>query len=102
MIAVQGWTQDSSAEECARGVLHLGELWPASIGHGFIIGTSTIPMLPLKGPANLLLGPGPGGVIGMLGYLALVLVLYFSRRAFTGRGEAGSMEAQAAGMAQPG
>jgi hypothetical protein len=59
-------------------------------------------MMPLKGPASMLIGPGPGGVIGMLGYLALALVLLFSRRAFTGRGEAGSPGAQAAGMAQRG
>jgi len=62
--------------------LRSGSVWPASIGHGFINGTSAIPALLLKGPANLLIGPGPGGVIGMLGYLAVALVLLFSRRAF--------------------
>ena len=62
--------------------LRSGSVWPASIGHGFINGTSAIPALPLKGPANLLIGPGPGGVIGMLGYLALALILLFHRRAF--------------------
>lgn len=80
--------------------LRSGSVWPASIGHGFITGTSGISDLALKGPANMLIGPGPGGVIGVLGYLAVALVLLFHRRAFTGQGEAGSPEAQAAGMPQ--
>jgi CAAX protease family protein len=82
--------------------LRSGSVWPASIGHGFINGTSGIPMMPLKGPANMLIGPGPGGVIGMLGYLALALVLLFNRRAFTGRGQAGSPDPQATAVAQAG
>jgi membrane protease YdiL (CAAX protease family) len=82
--------------------LRSGSVWPASIGHGLINGTGVIPMMPLKGPGNMLLGPGPGGAIGMLGYLALALVLLIHRRAFTGGGQAGMLEPQAAGMVQRG
>jgi membrane protease YdiL (CAAX protease family) len=82
--------------------LRSGSVWPASIGHGLINGTSIIPMMPLKGAASMLLGPGPGGVIGMLGYLMAALVLLFHRRAFSGGGETGSLETQAAGMAHRG
>jgi membrane protease YdiL (CAAX protease family) len=67
--------------------LRSGSVWPASIGHGFISGTSALSMMPLKGPANMLIGPGPGGLIGMLGYLALALVLLFNRKAFAGETE---------------
>jgi membrane protease YdiL (CAAX protease family) len=65
--------------------LRSGSVWPASIGHGFINGTSGIPGLLLKGPADLLIGPGIPGVIGMLGYLAVALVLLFNHRAFASR-----------------
>jgi len=82
--------------------LRSGSVWPASIGHGFINGAAGIPMMPLKGPANMLLGPGPGGAIGMLGYLALALVLLIHRRAFTGGGQADSPGAQAAAVVQRG
>jgi membrane protease YdiL (CAAX protease family) len=82
--------------------LRSGSVWPASIGHGLINGTAGIPMMLLKGPDKMLLGPGPGGAIGMLGYLALALVLLIHRRAFTGGGQTGSPEAQAAGVVQRG
>jgi membrane protease YdiL (CAAX protease family) len=72
--------------------LRSGSVWPASIGHGFINGTSALSTMPLKGPANMLIGPGPGGIIGMLGYLALALVLYFNRKAFSGTASPGEKE----------
>jgi len=75
--------------------LRSGSVWPASIGHGFINGTSALPKLLLKGPANLLLGPGPSGLIGGIGFTILALVLLFSRRAFAGRKEAGSEKERA-------
>jgi uncharacterized protein len=62
--------------------LRSGSVWPASIGHGFINGTSALPGMPLQGTANSLLGPGLPGLIGMLGYLVLALVLLLHRRAF--------------------
>jgi len=65
--------------------LRSGSVWPASIGHGFLNGTSSLPGLLLKGPANLLFGPGPNGLIGILGYLALALVLLFHPKAFAVR-----------------
>ncbi len=70
--------------------LRSGSVWPASIGHGFINGTSAIPGLMLKGAANPLLGPGLPGVLGLLGYFALALVLLFNHRAFAMSAEAGS------------
>lgn len=68
--------------------LQSGSVWPASIGHGFINGTSALSTMPLKGPSNLLIGPGPGGLIGMLGYLTLALVLLFNRKVFANEKEA--------------
>lgn len=76
---------------CAMSVLlcwvtlRSGSVWPASIGHGFINGTSAIPEMMLKGTANPLLGPGLPGVIGILGYLTLALVLLLNSRAFASR-----------------
>ena len=81
---------------CAMNVLlcwvtlRSGSVWPASIGHGFINGTSALPGLLLKGTANPLLGPGLPGIIGGLGYLGLALVLLLHSRAFAAEGEAGS------------
>jgi membrane protease YdiL (CAAX protease family) len=65
--------------------LRSGSVWPASIGHGFINGTSSIPGMALKGTANPLLGPGLGGALGTLGYFALALVLLIHSRAFAAR-----------------
>jgi membrane protease YdiL (CAAX protease family) len=70
--------------------LRSGSVWPASIGHGMLNGTSAFPVLMANATANTLLGPGPTGLIGLLGYLILALVLLFNRRAFTGEKEARS------------
>jgi membrane protease YdiL (CAAX protease family) len=64
--------------------LRSGSVWPAAIGHGMFNAAILLPMNLLKGPANLLLGPQSSGLIGGMGYLALALVLFFSRRAFAG------------------
>ena len=64
--------------------LRSGSVWPASIGHGTINKISVLGNSLMKGPAMLLLGPGASGLIGGLGFLALALVLLFSRRAFAG------------------
>jgi membrane protease YdiL (CAAX protease family) len=82
--------------------LRSGSVWPASIGHGFVNGTSALPGLLLKGPANPLLGPGLPGLVGMLGYLALALVLLFSRKAFAGEKEARSERVPAVAITNPG
>jgi membrane protease YdiL (CAAX protease family) len=70
--------------------LRSGSIWPASIGHGTINATSGLTSYMLKGPAIPFVGPGITGLLGGLGYIALALVLYFSRRAFTGKNEANS------------
>jgi membrane protease YdiL (CAAX protease family) len=67
--------------------LRSGSVWPAAIGHGTINATSSLAVFFLIGPANQLLGPGPSGLIGGLGYFALALVLLFNRRAFSGHVE---------------
>jgi membrane protease YdiL (CAAX protease family) len=90
----------SVVSTCALSVLlcwvtlRSGSVWPASIGHGFINGTSALPGIALQGTSNSLLGPGLPGLFGMLGYLALALVLLLNRRAFTSR-EAPSEKAPA-------
>jgi len=76
---------------CAMSVLlcwvtlRSGSVWPASIGHGFINGTTAIPGMALKGTADTLLGPGLPGLIGTLGYLLLALVLLLNSRAFASK-----------------
>jgi membrane protease YdiL (CAAX protease family) len=77
------------------GTLRSGSVWPAAIGHGTINSTSTLAGFLLKGTANPLLGPGPTGLIGVVGYLALALVLLFNRRAFTAEKEASSERVRA-------
>lgn len=80
-----------------------GSIWPASIGHGVINQISVMPKLPMKGPAMLLLGPGPSGLIGGLGYLVLALVLMLGRGAFTREEKRADPEsAQAAVITHPG
>jgi len=77
--------------------LRSGSVWPASIGHGFINGTTAIPGMLLKGTANPLLGPGLPGAIGMLGYLMLALVLLLNSRAFASREARSEMAPAVAG-----
>jgi membrane protease YdiL (CAAX protease family) len=70
------------------GTLRSGSVWPASVGHGAVNATAGLAGYLLKGPANLLLGPLPTGLIGGMGYIILALVLLFNRRAFAGEKEA--------------
>jgi membrane protease YdiL (CAAX protease family) len=70
--------------------LRSGSVWPASIGHGMLTGTSSFPTLMANATANPLLGPGPTGLIGMLGYVILALVLLFNPKAFLVNKEAHS------------
>ena len=62
--------------------LRSGSVWPASVGHGMLNGTSAFPTLMANATANSLLGPGPTGLVGMLGYVILALVLLFNPKAF--------------------
>jgi uncharacterized protein len=64
--------------------LRSGSVWPASIGHGMLNGTSAFPTLMANTSVNPLLGPGPTGLIGMLGYVILALFLLFKPKAFSG------------------
>jgi membrane protease YdiL (CAAX protease family) len=75
--------------------LRSGSVWPAALGHGLLRPYTMLVVLPLKGPAIPLLGPGFDGLIGCLGFLVLALVLYFNRRALAGEKEAGSEKEQA-------
>jgi membrane protease YdiL (CAAX protease family) len=73
--------------------LRSGSVWPASIAHGMLNGTSVFPTIMANATANPLLGPGPTGLIGLLGYLILALVLLFNPKAFEGGKEARIEEA---------
>ena len=64
--------------------LRSGSVWPASVGHGMLNGTSAFPMLMANASVNPLLGPGPSGLVGMLGYVILALILLFKPKAFAG------------------
>ncbi len=76
---------------CAASVLlswvtlRSGSVWPASIGHGMLNGTSALPTMMSNASANAMFGPGPTGLIGMLGYVILALVLLFNPKAFAGK-----------------
>ncbi len=77
-----------------------GSVWPASIAHGMLNGTSAFPTLLANATANPLLGPGPTGLVGMLGYLILALVLLFNPKAFAREEEARNEEARFVAGAQ--
>ena len=68
--------------------LRSGSVWPAAIGHGMLNGTSAFPTILANATANPLLGPGPTGLVGMLGYAILALVLLLNPKAFERRNEA--------------
>jgi membrane protease YdiL (CAAX protease family) len=82
------------ASKCSASVLltwvtlRSDSVWPAAIGHGMLNATISLSLNMLSGPMNRLLGPLPSGLIGGIGYLALALVLLFSRRAFVEEHEA--------------
>ena len=74
--------------------LRSGSVWPASIGHGMLNGTSVFPTLMANATANPLLGPGPTGLVGMLGYVILALALLINPNAFTREKEARTEQAR--------
>jgi membrane protease YdiL (CAAX protease family) len=83
--------------------LRSGSVWPAAVGHGLLrLYAGLVGFYMLKGPANMLLGPGADGLIGGMGYLVLALVLLFSRKAFAGEQEAHPERAPAVAIANPG
>lgn len=60
-----------------------GSVWPAVIGHAAINGIAGAAAIFTYGQPSSLLGPLPVGIVGMMGYLALALVILFSRSALT-------------------
>ena len=77
-------------------------VWPAAIGHAMLNATIALSLNMLNGLPNRLLGPLPSGLIGGLGYLALALVLLFSRRWLAGEQEARSERVPAVAVTNPG
>jgi uncharacterized protein len=61
--------------------LRSGSVWPAALGHG-AINASVMLMFPfLTGDPDRLIGPMPVGIVGVLGYVLLALLVFFSARA---------------------
>jgi membrane protease YdiL (CAAX protease family) len=60
--------------------LHGKSVWPAVIAHGAVNGFAAAAVLFTIGDPNPLLGPLPVGIIGSLGYAAVALAIFFSRR----------------------
>jgi len=58
-----------------------GSVWPAVLLHSAVNTSDTLMSFFLSGEPNPLLGPGPQGVIGSLGYAVLALLIFFSPRA---------------------
>lgn len=54
-------------------------VWPAALGHGAVNATAGLMLLYYaKAQPNLLLGPAPIGIIGMLPFLAVALLIFFT------------------------
>lgn len=60
--------------------LRSGSVWPAAVGHGMNNSTSVLPAYLSTGANYPLLGPLPTGLISALGYVALALALFISRK----------------------
>jgi len=52
-------------------------IWPAVLAHGSLNGLASIGMLFIKGSPQLLLGPSPAGLVGVLPFSLLSLWLMF-------------------------
>ncbi len=61
--------------------LRSGSVWPAALGHGLINASASLMLYFTRGEPEYLLGPGPVGVIGSLGYALMGVLIYFSARA---------------------
>lgn len=62
--------------------LRAGSVWPAVIGHGAINGISALAILVLlPGAGNVLLGPMPVGIIGMIAWILATVLIFASRKA---------------------
>ncbi len=60
--------------------LHTRSVWPAVIGHGAVNGFAGAAVLLTVGNPNPLLGPLPVGIIGSVGFAAVSLAIFFSRK----------------------
>jgi uncharacterized protein len=58
-------------------------VWPAVIGHAAINGFAGAAAFAIKGNVNPLLGPVPVGIIGSLGFAAVALWIFFSKKGLT-------------------
>jgi hypothetical protein len=58
-------------------VLRSGSVWPAAIAHGVHNATCGLMFWFLSGPLDTLIGPGPGGIVGSLGYFLIALPIFF-------------------------
>jgi uncharacterized protein len=58
-------------------------VWPAVIGHAAINGFAGAAAFAVKGNVNPLLGPVPVGIIGSLGFAAVALWIFFSKKGLT-------------------
>jgi len=56
--------------------LKAGSVWPAVIGHAVINGLAQLPAFFTQGEPNPLLGPGPVGVIGGIGFALIALWIF--------------------------
>ena len=56
--------------------LRSGSVWPAAIAHGVNNACCTLMFWFLRGPIDVLIGPGAGGIIGSLGWFALALPIF--------------------------
>ena len=56
--------------------LRSGSVWPAVIAHGVHNATCRLMFWFLSGPADTLIGPGPGGIVGSLGYFLIALPIF--------------------------
>lgn len=61
--------------------LRSGSVWPAALAHSANNASNSLMLFFLSGEPNPLVGPGVQGIIGMLGYVVLALVIFFSPRA---------------------
>jgi uncharacterized protein len=64
-------------------VLRAGSVWPAVIGHAAINGIAGLSALLVKGNPNPLLGPAPVGIVGSIGFIIVVLLIWLSPRALS-------------------
>ena len=72
--------------------LRSGSVWPAVVFHGASNNSNGLAWIFAGGTPNPVLGPGAQGVIGMLGYAAAALLIFFNRRAVASAAVAGSVE----------